>query len=363
MDHSTIIKRAATITRRHRALWLFGFLVALTGGGSGGFGGSSNYSGNGGDFGGAPGAELRWPEGLPGRAFVDQLVQELSQRGQGLHFDPANPGWVLAGLVLICGGLLLLVLLAIGLNYVARAALMRMVDQIEARGESPGIGLGFELGWSLRTLRLFLLELLLGLLALVVMVPVLLLAIVPVGLLIGSEQANSLGLLIAVGLACLGLPLALALLVLWRLMSQMWSREVVVGNAPIGAAVADAWGLLRAQPMPLLLMWLIMLLLYLGFGVVMVPVLILLLGIAAAAAIGVGAAIFSAAGSALGALAAALPVFLFLLLVPLLILSGIYKVFESSAWTLAWRELRGAGSGGDDTAEWPAATPSPALPV
>ena len=144
MDHSTIIKRAATITRRHRALWLFGFLVALTGGGSGGFGGSSNYSGNGGDFGGAPGAELRWPEGLPGRAFVDQLVQELSQRGQGLHFDPANPGWVLAGLVLICGGLLLLVLLAIGLNYVARAALMRMVDQIEARGESPGIGLGFD---------------------------------------------------------------------------------------------------------------------------------------------------------------------------------------------------------------------------
>ena len=290
-------------------------------------------------------------------------MQELGARGQGFHFNPADPGWVLAGLVLVCGGLLLLVFLAIALNYVARAALMRMVDQIEAHGGSPGIGEGFELGWSLRTLRLFLLELLLGLLALVVIVPVLLLALVPVGLLIGSEQASGLGLLLGLGLACFGLPLAVALVILWRLMSQMWSREVVVGNAPIGAAVADAWGLLRGQPMQLLLMWLIMLLLFIGYGVVMIPVLILLLAVAAAAGIGVGAAVFSAAGSAIGALAAALPVFLFLLLVPLLILSGIYEVFESSAWTLAWRELVGRGASDGDPAGGPEATPSPAIPV
>jgi hypothetical protein len=35
-----------------------------------------------------------------------------------------------------------------------------------------------------------------------------------------------------------------------------------------------------------------------------------------------------------------LPIFILILSVPLLIAQGVYLVFESSAWTLAYRDLR-----------------------
>ena len=129
MHYTDLIRRAWQITWRYKVLWIFGILLALTGsGGSSGGGGSSSGSGG--------GAVPPMP-GLP-------------------NFDP---GLVFAFSALCCCLLLILVIALTILRYVARTALYRGVDQIEATGAAPTWREGFRLGWSNRAFRLWLLDL------------------------------------------------------------------------------------------------------------------------------------------------------------------------------------------------------------
>ncbi len=349
MNHSAIIRRAAEITFRYRVLWVFGFLVAITGG-SGGLGGSG-WSGGGGGGGGEPDLDglqggmdgLTLPEvtnDWPAADFFRQLFEEIQARGWS--FDP-DPNAIFGAVALICCGLLLLLLLAIVVNTVGRASIVRMVDAIEEGHPGPSISEGFALGWTMRTLRLFLLNFLMGLLLALVAIPVFLLAVIPVVLMLANEGTTMLGVLLGIGLLILGIPLLIVLVVSYQLASQMWTREVLIGDADIGGAVGSAIGLLRARTVPLLLLWLIMLVLSLLIGIGMIFALLLIMLVAAAVAVAIGAAVYSLAGTAIGAVIVGLPVFMLLFMLPVSILGGIVIVFESSVWTLGWRSLRGRG--------------------
>jgi uncharacterized membrane protein len=129
----------------------------LTSGGSSGGRNGSGYTFNEGDL-----QNGNWPEWLPADQWGRQLGRWFAQ------FDPR----LYVGLFVACCCLLVIfVIIAVIVRYVARAALIRSVDQIEATGSAPTWREGFRLGWSNRTFRLWLLELivfiLVGLAALV----------------------------------------------------------------------------------------------------------------------------------------------------------------------------------------------------
>ena len=135
MDHVSILKRAFDITRRYKALWIFGILLALFGGTGGG------------------GPNINIPGGGRGRA-----------PGRLPSFAPpqVDPGTIIGIAVVCCCLLLLFTIAAIIISYVARTALYRMVDEIEETGTCPSWREGFRLGWSQRALRLFGIDLVIG---------------------------------------------------------------------------------------------------------------------------------------------------------------------------------------------------------
>ncbi len=86
-------------------------------------------------------------------------------------------------------------------NYVARVALYRSVDQIEATAAAPTWRAGLRLGWSNRTFRLFLLDLVVWLPFMIIALLLLAAGAMPLLLLlIDSPVAKALGIATTIGL-------------------------------------------------------------------------------------------------------------------------------------------------------------------
>ena len=103
MHYIDLIKRAWQITWRYKVLWIFGILLALASGG-----------------GGPAGAAVRAAEAAASAVPPMPGLQ---------HF---NPGLIFGFSALCCCLLLILVIALTIVRYVARTALYRGVDQIEA---------------------------------------------------------------------------------------------------------------------------------------------------------------------------------------------------------------------------------------
>jgi hypothetical protein len=311
MHYTDLIQRAWKITWRYKVLWIFGILLALASGGGGSGGGSSS--------GGGTGAVPPMP-GLPN----------------------INPGLVVAFSTLCCCLLLILIVALTIVRYVARTALYRGVDQIEATGAAPTWREGFRLGWSNRAFRLWLLDL-------IVWIPFAIAALVLLGLgatpllllIIDNPVARGIGVATTVGLELLiaGL-LFIAVLVLLTL-GQFWSREIAIADRNLGEALIKGYRLVRARLKDVGVMWLLMAAIGLGFGLVMLPIFFVVIMLALAVGGGLGYALFRLTDSVLWAAIVGLPPFLLIMLVPLMLIQGIYLVFESSTWTLTYREVAG----------------------
>jgi hypothetical protein len=323
MNYGFILRRALEITRRYRVLWLFGILVALTAGGSMS---TSNYSFDQSDF--PSGA---WPEGVPG-----------AEAWEGLQawFQAIEPGqWI--GLALaICCLVLILALVALILQYVARVALIRSVDQIETSAAAPTWRRAFRLGWSNRAFRLWLLELLVGIAFVIAALALLAVVASPLLLLLTqNEAARVIGIVLTV---LLGIPaglLLLAAIVVVSILGQFWAREIALRDRSVGQAFSAAYALVRAKVRDVGLFWLLMAGIQIGFSILMIPVFLLLGAIALLIGGGLGYAVYALANSIVGAIVVGLPIFLLVFGLPMLFLSGLFETYKSSAWTLAYREL------------------------
>ena len=121
MDHIKILKRAAQVVWKYRALWVIGLLLVLAGGSvMGGLNGS------------APGS--------PGSGDGDGFYREWDHEGWRNWDDfwsDAGPVVVGMGAVLIAVVSVALVigLVRVVLRYVTRTSLIRMVAQYETTGE------------------------------------------------------------------------------------------------------------------------------------------------------------------------------------------------------------------------------------
>lgn len=323
MNYGALLRRAWEITRKYRVLWLFGILVALTAGGSSP---NVNWQTSGADF-----DTSDWPNWLPGQ-------EQFRQFGEGL--TRIDPGAIMGILIACCCLLLILALVAYVIQYVARVALIRSVNQIEETGVAPTWRQGFRLGWSNRAFRLWLLELLLGIAFVFAAMILLALAASPLLLLLAqSEAATVIGIVLTV---LLGLPVLAVIViaaVIVSVLGQFWAREIALADRGIGEAFSRSVTLARARLKDVGVFWLLMAGINIAVSIVLIPVFFVLLGIAALVGGGLGYALFSVTQNIVPALAVGLPIFLLLLGIPLTFISGLFETFKSSAWTLVYRDV------------------------
>ncbi len=310
MNYGALIGRAWQLTWRYKVLWIFGILLALAAGGG------ANSSGNGGGMWSVPSTML----GTEG-------------------FLPVLASFV----VLCCCALFFLIIAAVVVQYVARTALYRSVDQIEETSVGPTWREGFRLGWSNRALRMFLLDLIVGVAFAIAALVVVAAGAMPLLLLIIDNTAirvfavlATLGLesLIMLGLVVVG--------VIVSVLGQFWRREIALADRSVGEAFSGGTALARLGGGNVGIMWLLLAAIGVVFGLVMAMVFFGLGILAFGAGGGLGYALYGLTNSPALAALVGVPIFLLIIMLPSAIIRGIYLVFDSSAWTLVYREVAGS---------------------
>jgi hypothetical protein len=325
MDHLKILSRAWTMLWHYRALWLFGFLFALAGGGSrfggspGGGSSSSGGSGSGGSgLGPGSGGPPRWPP------------------------EFSNVPWNTIGIIIlgaVAAALLLIVILTI-VRYIAETALIAGVDEIENTGEPLTVRRGFRLGWSRQAWRLFLTDLTIGLVLMFGILVLLALAASPLLLLLVNVDVVRV---IAVGSTILlVLPTILFFIVVgiaFSLVMPYVQRRVVLGRQGILASIRQGLKLVRVSLRDTGLMWLLLIAIGFVWGIVKIPVLVMV--VALSLVLGGVPAGLAYLISHSWVITAILGGSLFLLvLVPVMsFVEGLFQVYHSSVWTLAYRQV------------------------
>lgn len=337
MDHIKILKRAFDITRTYRVLWIFGIILALTTGGGGTPNGSGSQSGNaGGAF--NPPPTFRWPPDLnqlrdwqfPPIIVTPQIVNTL----------------IGVGIVLACLVLLLIVIGAIA-RYVSETSLIRMVDRYEATEEKVGFRQGLRMGWSRSAFRIFLIDLLIILAAIVIFLPLTLLAMLP--LLAWTSNNTALGVagtIATVGMMMLIIFIGILVGIALSLLLHFFRRACILEGRGVIESLRRGIALARQRPWDIILMGLMLVGITLGWIILMVPVAIMLAivgvlvaSIPAALAGGIAGLVSQGATPWIVAAFVGGPVFLLVFLGPLLLLAGLMEVFRSSTWTLTYREM------------------------
>jgi hypothetical protein len=350
----------------YRVLWIFGAILALT-------------TVNGFYFG------YDWNRDENYRGIAVQVTDDSTfyLPGQGVTIDLTRPGgvsielddgnlereWreieylfsdvipsdvraVLLTLVLVLGSMVLIGIVA---RYVAEAALIRMVDETEERGEKLGLGQGLRLGFSRSAWRLFLIDLVIKLPATCAFIVLFIATLMPLWLwTTGSAAAGVAGTLVTTGLLFLAISLLIVVNTALSLLVQVMRRASGVDGLGVFASIGKGFSMVRGHFKETILVWLIWLGLRLGWMIASVPVLIvifpiILLFLMAGALLGGVPALL--VGSLLqpfltgpfpwivGALVG-LPVSILVMITPMLFLGGLVEVAKSSLWTLTYRELR-----------------------
>src|SRR5574341_94572 len=253
MDYGKLLTRSFEITRRYRALWLFGILLVLFGGGGGG----------GGNF------------GFPGN------VSEGGRRGgEGL---PTPPRELLDALPLIVTlfvcAIILLILVGIVVRLFSRAGLIGLVQELEANQTTPTVRRGFSIGanrfWSLLGIAL-LINIPLAALSFALVI----LAALPfvATLLVAAARGDSDGfgaLLFGGGLGSLALFCCVILfLILLGLAVQLFYefivRTCVIAKRGAVDSLREGYRLVRANLGGAIVLYILVIAIGIGFGLLMI---------------------------------------------------------------------------------------------
>jgi len=336
MNHQKILERAWHTLWRNKALWLFGIILALTtaswetaamSGGSNSRTSTDQHS-----------QEIPLPDDI--QRDLDELNEKLAES------DLTNTVIVI-GIGLACA-IVLLALIAGVARYVAETALIRMVDQQEETGEHPSLRQGIRLGWSRIALRLFFIDLSVNLPALLAFGLLFTLAFAPLLLWItGGTAAGIIGSVASIGLFFLVIFLAFVTATLLALLKRFFRRACVLDELGVMGSIRQGYAMVRRNVKDVGLMWLVMIGLEIAWPVFMGSVAILFM----IAALMAGSLAGGLSGLAARLVADGLtpwvvagltgiPVFILVTAAPLVFLGGLRKVFQSTTWTLTYRELK-----------------------
>jgi hypothetical protein len=353
MDPVKILKRAWQILWSYRALWVFGLILALAGAGaSGRVGNNSGYQFDRND---QPQFNGTWnPQELPHtlQEAFNELRNVITQEA-GISVQELNTLiWI--GLAALVFFILLGILTAIA-RYVAETAVLKMVDEYEARGTKMTVRQGFRLGWSVTSWRLFLINLIIN-------VPgfVLLAILLGAGIALykmataGSEAVSAVGIISVIGLVFLSIFVTAILEIFLHLLRQFFWRACALEGLGVGESLSRGWALFRENWKNAGLMWLVMV----GLGIawmvasiilvlISLPIVLvtLMLGAVVAAIpalllFGLFSTFLSGYLPWIAAILFVLPLFFTVGFSPWMLLTAWETVFTSSVWTLTYREIK-----------------------
>ncbi len=353
IDIGKILKRSWHILWNYRILWIFGFLLALTGGGNGGGNSGSSYQFNGNP--GSNGPNGYNPNFQPG-PFWAELNDWFNQYITPLFTHPEQ---YVATFIWI-GVAFLLFILAVTvvtslIRYPSETAVIRMVDDYEQTGVKVGFKQGWKLGWNRRALRIWVIDLIINLPAFLFIALLIGLGVLFFFSVVNGNNALAFGgTITAIGCAFVFMLAFIILMVFLSLLRQFFVRAAALEEAGIRESFRRGWVLFKNNWKSAVLMWLVMLGIGIGFGIagmilffLLIPAyLILVLPAALVAAIPAAIAfgitsIFAADPLAwIVAALVALPFFFMVTLAPLTLVSGWYMIYTSNVWTLTYREIK-----------------------
>ncbi len=320
MDFGGIFTRSWQVTWKYRALWLYGVLFALFGGGQG----SQFNPGNLGNLAGGGGG---------GRGGSG-----------GGNVVPTTPEFNWQAIAIIIGAIICIALiwflLSILLRFVSRGALVGLVDELETNQTVPTVRQGWNIG-SDRFVSLLGIGLvvnipltLLSLLLLLIAALPILASVVP---LIGTPRGRApdqllglaaAGVLSSIFLICCVVLLLVIVALIVRPFYEFFVRVCVVNRRGAIDSIREGYRMVRANLGNVTVLYIIIIGIGIGFGIIMIPVTLLLFGIPVAAGFAVGALANSVTEGILVGVLIGIPMLLILLLI-----SGVYQAFEQTVWT------------------------------
>ena len=353
IDIKKILKRSWHVLWNYRVLWIFGFLLAITGGGGGGGNGGSSYQPNRNTgSNGSNGFNPNFQSGPFWRELTDWFNQNITPLFE--HPDQYVTTFIWIGVAVLLFILLVAVVTSL-IRYPAETAVIRMVDEYEQTGVKVGFRQGWKLGWNRRAFRLWVIDLVIGVPAFLFIALLLGLGLVVfLSYVRGNNTLAVAATVAAIGCAFLFIFAFVILMVLLGLLRQFFVRAAALEETGIGESFRHGWAMFKSNWKSAALMWLVMLGIGIGYGIVgiilfflLIPVFIILLlpaalvaGIPAAIALGITSIFASGPLAWIVAALVALPPFFMVLFAPLALVSGGYLVYTSSVWTLTYREIK-----------------------
>ncbi|MEW6092814.1 MAG: hypothetical protein AB1531_02505 [Chloroflexota bacterium] len=350
IDIGKILKRAWHILWNYKVLWIFGILLALTAGGGGGANGSSyQFSG---DTGQPPFGPDTYHPGPMWDEFNTWYEQNVAPLFQNPDQHVSTFIWI--GVAFLVFILIVAVILTF-IRYPSETAILRMVDEYEQTGAKVGFKQGWKLGWSRRAFRIWVIDLIISLPAILFVAMIIGLGVLFFNSVInGDSGMAAAGSIAAIGCAFLFFFAFIILMVFLSLLRQFFVRAAALEETRVGESFRRGWAMFKRNWKSAALMWLVMLGIGIGFGIVsmivfflLIPVYVILLIPAVIVAAIPGLIVFGIASLFTSAILAgiiglviALPFFFTVLFAPLALISGWYMIYESSVWTLTYREIK-----------------------
>jgi hypothetical protein len=353
IDIGKILKRAWHILWNYKVLWIFGILLAITAGGGGGNGGSGyqfSAPGNGQPYNFEQ--YQHYPTGPEWEQFKTWIRQDVVPFFEHPDRYVTTIIWVSVGFLAF---LIVLSVIFAFVRYVSETAVLRMVDGYEQTGTKVTFKEGWKLGWSRRAFRLWVIDLIIGIPAFIFVA-----LLLGLGILFFFNAVNgqthwaAAGMIAAIGGAFVIFMAFILLMVFLRLLRQFFARSAALEDTRVIESFRHGWATFKHNWKSGLLMWLVMLGIGIGFGLasmivffLLIPVYIILLIPALLVAAVPGLIAFGIASLFTGPILAgiiggivAMPFFFVMLFSPLALLSALYTIFESSVWTLTYREMK-----------------------
>jgi hypothetical protein len=264
MDMMKVLRRSWEIMWKYRTLWIFGFILAMTVGGStfGSTGGTTGYQTN------QQEVQNFLPEAWENYSYnytfrsTQDFTTWLKLTGNDLmelvetQIEISTAGWILGVFFILA------ILLGIGmtiLRYVSETSVIRMVDKLEESGDKVPFKQGFRLGWSKRSWRLFLLDLLLLFLpGLFVTSLFILIGWGMISTIFAGENIMAAGVFMTAGLTFLLIMVTILYFVLINFFRNFIVRTCVLEDIGVGESIKLGFSLVRKNWKDAGLMWLIM---------------------------------------------------------------------------------------------------------
>jgi hypothetical protein len=260
--------------------------------------------------------------------------------------------WVIGAFVLVT--MIVGIVMAV-LRYVSETAVIRMVDEYEAKGTQMTVRQGFRLGWSNTSWRLFLINLIVNIPMITLMLVLLVIGVsIFFAVVNGTADFAAFGAVAGIVIAFLTIFVVVILTIVLRLMRHFFWRISVLEDAGVGESLRRGFAFALENWKSVGLMWLVMI----GLGIVWaiasiiliivtIP-LVIMTAVAAVLIAGLPFLLFVGIFSTFltgwlpwvaGGIFVA-PLFFTLAFSPWLLLGSWQAVYTSTVWTLTYREIK-----------------------